>query len=57
LAKASDPVIPPSELGTQNIAELLVQLVVSQSDQIIGKQGRNTFRSSRPFSFSFCSAT
>ena len=40
LAKASDPVIPPSELGTQNIAELLVQLVVSQSDQIIGKQGR-----------------
>src|SRR5438309_6981896 len=40
LAKASDPVVPPAELGTQNIAELLVQLVVSQSDQIIGKQGR-----------------
>jgi F-type H+-transporting ATPase subunit a len=40
LAKAQDPVIPAAGLGSRNIAELLVQLVVSQSDQIIGKQGR-----------------
>jgi len=40
LAKAQDPVVPAAELGSRNIAELIVQLVVSQSDQIIGKQGR-----------------
>jgi F-type H+-transporting ATPase subunit a len=40
LAKASDPVVPAAELGTRNIAELIVQLIVSQSDAIIGKAGR-----------------
>jgi len=40
LIKAQDPVIPAGELGSRNIAELLVQLVVTQSDQIIGKAGR-----------------
>ncbi|HEY7554904.1 MAG TPA: F0F1 ATP synthase subunit A [Candidatus Binatia bacterium] len=40
LAAAKDPVVPIAELGPRNIAELLVQLVVSQSDAIIGKQGR-----------------
>jgi F-type H+-transporting ATPase subunit a len=40
LAKAADPLVPAAELGSRNIAELLLQLVVSQSDQIIGKQGR-----------------
>lgn len=40
LTMAKDPVIPVEELGARNIAELLVQLVVSQSDSIIGKEGR-----------------
>src|SRR5688572_3244673 len=40
LAKAQDPAVPAGELGVRNIAELLLQLVVNQSDQIIGKQGR-----------------
>jgi len=40
LAKAKDPVVPAAELGSRNIAELLMQLVVSQSDAIIGKAGR-----------------
>ena len=40
LAAAKDPAIPVAELGARNIAELLVQLVVSQSDSIIGKEGR-----------------
>jgi F-type H+-transporting ATPase subunit a len=40
LARAKDPTIPPEDLGTRNIAELLVQLVVSLCDSIIGKQGR-----------------
>ena len=40
LAKAADPLVPAAELGSRNMAELLLQLVVSQSDQIIGKQGR-----------------
>jgi F-type H+-transporting ATPase subunit a len=40
LVKAADPLVPAAELGSRNIAELLLQLVVSQSDQIIGKQGR-----------------
>jgi F-type H+-transporting ATPase subunit a len=40
LAKAQDPAIPAVELGSRNIAELLIQMVVNQSDQIIGHQGR-----------------
>jgi len=40
LAKAPDPVVPASDLGSRNIAELLVQMVVALSDQIIGKAGR-----------------
>ena len=40
LARASDPVVPAAELGSRNIAELIVQLIVSQSDAIIGKAGR-----------------
>ena len=40
LAKALDPSVPAAELGARNIAELLVQLIVSQSDAIIGKAGR-----------------
>jgi len=40
LAKAHDPAVPAAEIGTRNIAELLVQLIVSQSDAIIGKAGR-----------------
>lgn len=40
LASAKDPVVPAERLETRNIAEVLVQLVVSQSDAIIGKQGR-----------------
>jgi F-type H+-transporting ATPase subunit a len=40
LAKAQDPMVPAAEVGSRNIAELLVQLVVTLSDQIIGKQGR-----------------
>jgi F-type H+-transporting ATPase subunit a len=40
LSTAADPVVPTATLGTRNIAELGLQLVVSQSDAIIGKQGR-----------------
>ena len=40
LAKAQDPAVPAANLGSRNIAELMIQLVVNQSDQIIGKQGR-----------------
>ena len=40
IAKSQDPAIPVAELGSRNIAELLVQLIVSQSDTIIGKSGR-----------------
>jgi F-type H+-transporting ATPase subunit a len=40
LAKAQDPAVPAAEIGPRNIAELLVQLIVSQSDAIIGKSGR-----------------
>jgi F-type H+-transporting ATPase subunit a len=40
LTRAQDPVVPAGELGSRNIAELVVQLVVSQSDAIIGRQGR-----------------
>ena len=40
LAKAIDPIVPAAELDSRNIAELIVQLIVSQSDAIIGKAGR-----------------
>ena len=40
LVNATDPVVPAAELGSRNIAELIVQLIVSQSDAIIGKAGR-----------------
>jgi len=40
LAKAQDPTVPAAELGSRNIVELLLQLIVSQSDAIIGKAGR-----------------
>jgi F-type H+-transporting ATPase subunit a len=40
LTRAQDPVLPAAELGSRNIAELVMQLVVSQSDAIIGRQGR-----------------
>jgi F-type H+-transporting ATPase subunit a len=40
LVKAQDPAIPAAELGSRNIAELILQLIVSQSDAIIGKAGR-----------------
>lgn len=40
LVRAKDPAVPAAELGSRNIAELLIQLVVTQSDQIIGKPGR-----------------
>lgn len=40
LARAQNPVVPAEGLGARNIAELVVQLVVSQSDAIIGKSGR-----------------
>lgn len=40
LVKARDPIVPAAELGSRNIAELLIQLVVSQSDAVIGKAGR-----------------
>jgi F-type H+-transporting ATPase subunit a len=40
LAVAKDPAIPAGKLSARNLAELLVQLVVSQSDSIIGKEGR-----------------
>lgn len=40
LAKAKDPVVPAAEFRSRNIAEVLVQLIVSLSDQIIGAKGR-----------------
>lgn len=40
LAHTEHTVVPVERMGVRNIAELLVQLVVSQSDAIIGKQGR-----------------
>jgi F-type H+-transporting ATPase subunit a len=40
LAAAQDSVVPAAELGSRNIAELVVQLIASLSDQIIGKPGR-----------------
>jgi F0F1-type ATP synthase membrane subunit a len=50
LARAQDPAVPGAELGTRNIAELLVGLVVSQSDAIIGRQGRKFV----PYFGTFC---
>jgi F-type H+-transporting ATPase subunit a len=40
LARAKDPVVPAEALGSRNMAELLVNLVLNQSDAIIGRQGR-----------------
>ena len=40
LSNTKDPLLPDAELGSRNIAELLVQLVVHQSDSVIGKAGR-----------------
>ncbi|MEA2659976.1 MAG: F-type H+-transporting ATPase subunit a [Candidatus Binatota bacterium] len=40
LVKSQDPLVPATDLDSRNIAELVVQLVVSQSDAIIGKVGR-----------------
>ena len=40
LARARDPLIPAESLGARNLAEILVQLMVSQTDAIIGRQGR-----------------
>ena len=40
LAKAQNPAVPAGEINARNIAELLVQLIVSQNDAIIGKAGR-----------------
>ena len=40
LVKSQDPLVPATDLNSRNIAELVVQLVVSQSDAIIGKVGR-----------------
>jgi F-type H+-transporting ATPase subunit a len=40
LVKSQDPLVPATDLNSRNIAELVVQLVVSQSDAIIGKAGR-----------------
>lgn len=40
LGGTHDPVLPVESLGARNVAELLLQLVLSQSDAIIGKQGR-----------------
>ncbi len=40
LRRAADPLIPVESLGVRNIAELLVQLIITQSDAVIGKKGR-----------------
>jgi F-type H+-transporting ATPase subunit a len=40
LVRASDPLIPDEKIGTRNLAELLVYLIVIQSDAIVGKHGR-----------------
>ena len=40
LVKSQNPLVPAADLDSRNIAELVVQLVVSQSDAIIGKAGR-----------------
>lgn len=38
--RAGDPVVPEERLGVRNIFELLMELVVGLSDNIIGKEGR-----------------
>jgi len=40
LLGSDDPVIPEERLGVRNTMELLVELVVGLSDNIIGKKGR-----------------
>jgi F-type H+-transporting ATPase subunit a len=40
LQRASDPLVPAEAISARSIAELLVQLVATQSDAIIGRQGR-----------------
>ena len=40
LRRAQDPLVPVESLGIRNIAELLVQLIIAQSDAVIGKKGR-----------------
>lgn len=40
LRRAQDPLIPAESLGIRNIGELLTQLIVAQSDAVIGKRGR-----------------
>lgn len=40
LVRATDPLIPEEEIGTRNLAELLVYLIVAQSDAVVGKHGR-----------------
>jgi F-type H+-transporting ATPase subunit a len=38
--KAVDPAVPEDRLGSRNIMEMAVEMVVSLSDSIIGKEGR-----------------
>jgi F-type H+-transporting ATPase subunit a len=38
--RAVDPAVPEDRLGSRNIMEMAVELVVSLSDSIIGKKGR-----------------
>src|SRR5215471_3979634 len=38
--KAVDPAVPEDRLGSRNIMEMAVEMVVSLSDSIIGKKGR-----------------
>ena len=40
LNKSKDPAIPEERLGSRNVMELLVDMVVGLSDSIIGKKGR-----------------
>jgi F-type H+-transporting ATPase subunit a len=40
LRRASDPVVPEEQLSVRNALELLVEIVVGLSDNIIGKKGR-----------------
>ena len=40
LARAEDPVIPDAGLSLRNIVELVVSLIITLSDGIVGKKGR-----------------
>jgi F-type H+-transporting ATPase subunit a len=40
LQRAPEPLVPAEAISARSIAEILVQLVASQSDAIIGRQGR-----------------